>query len=189
MEVRKTSEKIMETLARWRILAGYIYAILFIILSCPRFSSLPFAIFLIAGGLLLRTWAAGTLVKGGELITAGPYSLIRHPLYIGSFFIGLGGSLLGGILWLLLFTTGFPLFYTPKILTEENHLRRRYGEKYETYRKKVHAFFPKTLSIEKDSFSWKKFFRNREYRVWGGVLFFFIIYFLKGKMLCSPEIF
>ncbi len=45
---------------------------------------------LVLGGLALRSWAAGTLHKRTELTTSGPYGLVRHPLYIGSFMMMVG---------------------------------------------------------------------------------------------------
>src|SRR4051812_28446814 len=45
---------------------------------------------LVLGGLMLRSWAAGTLHKRTELTMSGPYGLVRHPLYIGSFMMMVG---------------------------------------------------------------------------------------------------
>src|SRR5437660_9507500 len=36
---------------------------------------------LVFAGLLVRTWAAGTLRKQRELATTGAYAFVRHPLY------------------------------------------------------------------------------------------------------------
>src|SRR5262249_26973976 len=45
---------------------------------------------LVLGGLAIRSWAAGTLHKWAELTTVGPYSVIRHPLYVGSYLMMIG---------------------------------------------------------------------------------------------------
>jgi protein-S-isoprenylcysteine O-methyltransferase Ste14 len=47
-------------------------------------------IVLIIAGVLLRTWAAGTIHKGTGLTTTGPYGIIRNPLYVGSFLMMIG---------------------------------------------------------------------------------------------------
>jgi protein-S-isoprenylcysteine O-methyltransferase Ste14 len=46
----------------------------------------PFALL----GAALRAWAAGTIRKNRVLTVVGPYAHLRHPLYAGSFLIGLG---------------------------------------------------------------------------------------------------
>src|SRR5207244_985679 len=47
-----------------------------------------------AVGLAVRSWAASVIRKGKALATTGPYSLCRHPLYVGSFLIMLGVCIL-----------------------------------------------------------------------------------------------
>ena len=58
----------------------------------PTLSLLAWGAPLAVLGLLLRAWAAGTIVKERELTTTGPYSHLRHPLYLGSLFIGAVGD-------------------------------------------------------------------------------------------------
>src|SRR5262245_55982943 len=53
-----------------------------------------FGLGLVLGGLALRSWAAGTLHKRRILTTTGPYGLVRHPLYVGSFMMMIGFCLL-----------------------------------------------------------------------------------------------
>ena len=45
---------------------------------------------LVLFGLAFRTWASGTLQSATQLTTIGPYSLVRHPLYVGSFTMLIG---------------------------------------------------------------------------------------------------
>lgn len=51
------------------------------------------AVGLVLLGIGIRSWAAGTIRKNARLATSGPYSLCRHPLYLGSFLMILGFSL------------------------------------------------------------------------------------------------
>ena len=44
----------------------------------------------------------------GELNTSGAYSVVRHPLYVGNFFMWLGPALLTGNFW---FVISFCFFY------------------------------------------------------------------------------
>src|SRR5947207_6187061 len=69
--------------------------------------TLPLAasgVLLVFFGLLVRSWAAGTLRKQRELATTGPYAFVRHPLYFGSFLMMVGfGTLIHDpiTLWLV----------------------------------------------------------------------------------------
>ncbi|MGH8104132.1 MAG: methyltransferase family protein, partial [bacterium] len=64
--------------------------IVLIILARPDWMHLVWGAPLIVGGAALRIWAAGTIKKQQTLAQEGPYALMRHPLYFGSFLGGLG---------------------------------------------------------------------------------------------------
>jgi len=78
-----------------------------------------------------------------EPITAGPYTWVRHPLYLANFLLGLGIVLLAGWWPMVL---AYSIFFIPTHLaiaySEEEHLIDLYGEKYVRYRRLVPAFFP-----------------------------------------------
>ncbi len=173
---------IFQKIGRLRVIAGYIFVFVFFIFSKPDFSLLYLALPLIFFGIFLRTWSAGCITKKKELATRGPYSITRHPLYFGSFLIGFGFTILGGIKWTFLFLIGFFIFYIPKIIVEEDWLRNAYGEEYERYRKEVPLFFPRTFRFRKGGFRWERVKNNREYYLWLGALLFFGFYYLKGKL-------
>jgi len=174
---------IYQKMGRLRIIGGYVFGTIFFIFSKPNFSLLYIALPFIFAGIFLRAWAAGTIVKKSKLITIGPYSLVRHPLYLGSFLIGVGATILGGVEWVLGFVFGFFLFYLPRIIMEEDALKKIYGEEYERYKREVPGFFPKTFRFRKGGFRWEKFKRNREYNVWTGVSVFLILYYLKSLFM------
>jgi protein-S-isoprenylcysteine O-methyltransferase Ste14 len=96
-----------------------------------------------AGG---RAWAALYIAgrKDRELVTQGPYSLVRNPLYFFSFlgFVGVGlafESLLLGVLMGGIFAVG----HWPEVRREEERLAGLFGEAYEAYRRRVPAFLPR----------------------------------------------
>lgn len=101
-----------------------------------------------AGG---RIWASLYISgrKNRELVRHGPYSLVRHPLYLFSLlgFVGVGlafGSLLlAGILGLV-----FALFHAPTMTAEEEKLTGLFGDEYRAYRGEVPRFVPRALSVE-----------------------------------------
>lgn len=120
-------------------------------------------------GLLLRASAAGAIHKDRELATGGPYGHLRHPLYLGSFLLGLGLSLAGGRWWLpVIFVVLFFWLYRRTLLVEESDLLSRFGNDYEAYMREVPAFFPRIRAFPKrsdaPSFRFERFRRNREWQ-------------------------
>jgi len=104
---------------------------------------------LILAGVLGRLWC--TLYIGGrkerELQTTGPYSLVRHPLYVGSLLLGLGIVMLSqSPLVLLAGVVYFVAQYRATIRFEEAKLANIFGEQHAEYIKRVPCFIPK-LSV------------------------------------------
>jgi protein-S-isoprenylcysteine O-methyltransferase Ste14 len=86
------------------------------------------------------------VVKDHELITQGPYSLVRNPIYLGMFGMLLATGLAVGRLPVLLaaivvFLIGIEI----RIRTEENLLREAFGEKFDEYARRVPALIPRRL--------------------------------------------
>ena len=53
-------------------------------------------------GEAIQLWCFASLDKGRTLAFNGPYALVRNPMYLGRYFILLGGLMLLGNAWLLL---------------------------------------------------------------------------------------
>jgi protein-S-isoprenylcysteine O-methyltransferase Ste14 len=104
-------------------------------------------------GYLLMAWALITLGRnyqlGGsaprpedKMISDGPYSLIRHPMYTAALSIALGLALLIqswaviGVFFIYL------ALITPLIGMEENTLRKAYDEQYRVYQQKTRKLIP-----------------------------------------------
>lgn len=109
-----------------------------------RFISLVGLVLLIAamGG---RIWASAYVAgrKDRVLVTEGPYSVVRHPLYMFSFlgFIGVGlafESLTLAALFGLIFLVG----HWPAVVAEERRLVALFGDEYTAYRQEVPRFIP-----------------------------------------------
>jgi protein-S-isoprenylcysteine O-methyltransferase Ste14 len=79
-----------------------------------------------------------------NLNTNGLYSITRHPLYLGNFFIWTGVFIWVGDLWfLLLGYVFFFMLYIPIMNLENNFLEKKFGEKYSVWAKKTPMFIPK----------------------------------------------
>ena len=144
-------------------------------------------------GAALRGWAAGTIRKERELSTGGPYAHTRNPLYLGSFLVGLGVTVAGGLwVFVVLFGVFFALVYGGTIREEARKLGELFGERYADYAKSVPLFVPRVVpyraadapgaaSAGGPGFTLERWRRNREYEALLGVAAGFA--FLTVKMI------
>jgi protein-S-isoprenylcysteine O-methyltransferase Ste14 len=92
-----------------------------------------------------KQWAlVARVVHGHELITQGPYGIVRNPIYLGMFGLllatGLAVSRWEALLAaMVLFLIGNEL----RIRSEEKLLREAFGAKFDEYARAVPAFFPR----------------------------------------------
>lgn len=104
------------------------------------------------GGLLFAVWArrylgrnwssSVTIKQDHELITTGPYALVRHPIYTGILTGVLGTAIalsevrgfIGFVLVLLILW--------PKLRMEEKWMRSQFGETYADYARHTAALVP-----------------------------------------------
>lgn len=73
-----------------------------------------------------------------HLVTTGPFSFSRNPIYLANTMLMFGGGLVAGSLWFFLF--GFiAALITQKLAIEreERHLTERFGKRYLDYAKRV----------------------------------------------------
>lgn len=91
-----------------------------------------------------KQWSLGArVVAEHELITAGPYGLMRHPIYTGMFgmLLAVGLTLSRGAA-LLIGTVVFWLGTAIRIRSEEKLLRATFGKAYDAYAARVPALLP-----------------------------------------------
>ena len=105
-----------------------------------------------AGGLAFTVWArlhlgrnwSGivTIKQGHELVTTGPYSLVRHPIYTG-LLVAFVGSALARDEWrgVLAVAIAWAALWR-KLLLEERWMLEVFGEQYAEYRRRVPALIP-----------------------------------------------
>lgn len=127
-------------------------------------------------GLFIRGWAAGTIHKEKELTTTGPYAFTRNPLYVGSFFLGLGVTLAGGQWgWPVLFLVFYLGVYGKTMSGEAALLTELFGDRFRHYAANVPAFVPRLTpyrapGVEGGGFTFAQYKRNREWEAGLGAL-------------------
>ncbi len=103
--------------------------------------------------------------KASVLNTTGMYSIVRHPLYLGNFFIWLGVSMFPrSLIFSLSAILLFFLYYGLIIFAEERFLQDRFGREFSEWAKRTPQLFPrfKNWSRPELKFSWKMVLK-REY--------------------------
>ncbi len=106
----------------------------------------------LAAGILLDVWAMTTMTKArtnilphrgaDNLVTSGPFALMRNPIYVGNTIatLGLGLAMQNG--WLLIVT---PLaviaVHQMAVRREEIHLEARFGRAWSDYASQVKAWW------------------------------------------------
>ena len=103
---------------------------------------------LTAAGVTLAIAARVSLGSGwvrsatsSQLVTNGPYSLVRHPLYGGLLLAMLGSALGQSVLWvlpLLMYWRGF----VSSAQREEQLLLEQYSDRYRAYMQRTKMFVP-----------------------------------------------
>jgi len=99
-----------------------------------------------------RIWAS-LYIEGNKtknLITAGPFSIVRNPLYFFSLIMLLGFSLALKAIYLpLALFFIFVLFHLPTIANEEKKLQDIHGEKFTSYVKSTPRLIPNIFKYKK----------------------------------------
>jgi protein-S-isoprenylcysteine O-methyltransferase Ste14 len=183
---RRRINRLLVLLSRWRIEIAFALGIVALAIAQPTFASIEEFLPLTFAGLSLRLWARGHLTRRARLTQTGPYAWVRHPLYVGSFLLGLSFSLMGGAVFLpAIFTIVFAAMYVPKALREEAFLRARYGRQHTDYASRVGALVPRAPSLRRrradtstppdtsaiaGRFRWRRVLQHREERTWLGAL-------------------
>jgi protein-S-isoprenylcysteine O-methyltransferase Ste14 len=113
-----------------------------------------FGIAFMLSGQLLRACGRGYKSEnshnGLALIQAGPYTLVRNPMYLGILSIGLGIILVLFQWWVaVFFLIIFTLRYMSLIFKEEKKLSALFPTDYQLYLKKVPRIFPSASVIAK----------------------------------------
>ncbi|MBL4826038.1 MAG: lipid A Kdo2 1-phosphate O-methyltransferase [SAR324 cluster bacterium] len=120
------------------------------------------------------------------LNTTGWYSVVRHPLYLGNYLMGLGISLFPFVWWMpVIYTLSFALYYERIMIAEEDFLRGKFGEDFEKWSDVTPGFFPAFSKWDSPSleFSFKNILRREYSSLFALVLCFTILDFIGNYLV------
>ena len=149
-------------------------------LICLAISILGLVIRMVAVGYSAENTSGRNTNEGqiaDHINTTGPYSIVRHPLYLGNYFMWLGIACMTRNFWFIMaFTFVYWLYYERIMYAEEEFLRDKYGDRYINWAVGVPAFIPAFSQWKKSqlSFSWVKIIRQEK----AGILNLFIVFFV-----------
>lgn len=107
-------------------------------------SSTGLFLWIYAQEILARNWSANLKIqKAHALITAGPYRVMRHPIYSAMILWSLGVGLFTAHVLFAAFAAVVILWTPPRIAKEEKMLIDHFGAEYLAYMKTAGRYLPK----------------------------------------------
>ena len=131
-----------------------------LIFAHPTIISLLAGFCIVAAGEFLRFW--GVSIAGSEtrttgpvggtfLITRGPFSFVRNPLYLGNMMMYVGVGIMSNALfpWLALAALCYFFWqYSQIVSLEEEYLATAFGDEYQRYSRSVPRFMPTFIKFQ-----------------------------------------
>jgi protein-S-isoprenylcysteine O-methyltransferase Ste14 len=106
---------------------------------------------LFALGLALAIWARREIGRNWgtpmsqkdepELVTSGPYHLVRHPIYLGILAAGVGTALALSWLWIIAIALA-GVYFAYSATVEERYLTEQFPDAYPLYRRSTKMLVP-----------------------------------------------
>jgi len=150
-------------------------------------------VLLIMQGIFFRMAARGHKKRfsqqSKDLVTSGPYKIVRNPMYLGTYLIGAGCFVILWPWWFVpIYTIIFYRRFRIQIMSEEKLLKKMFGEVYDRYCLAVPRLFPdlfgKTRTKMRDIFPKQDLWTTKEKRAIVPVLIVvMLMQTLKEKMI------
>ncbi|OJV40463.1 MAG: hypothetical protein BGO29_10110 [Bacteroidales bacterium 36-12] len=121
-----------------------------------------------------------------EINTTGIYSTVRHPLYLGNFFMWAGSVILIANIWFfVVFVLVYWIYYERIMYAEEQFLRKKFGQPYIDWASKTPTFFPscKNKVKSKYHFSIKKILKKEKNGIFAIFVLLFIFHNIRYSIL------
>lgn len=148
-------------------------------------------VFIIIGALLrmsARGYKKHASMQSAALVTGGPYKLVRNPMYLGTFLVGVGFIFPLFPLWTIaIFSVVFYLRFIIEIKKEQKFLLASFGANYTEYCQRVPAFIPNLKSVLSVTFNevfpWRHLWTTKEkYGLYFWPLLNIVIWFLQQEI-------
>ncbi|MDR1944038.1 MAG: isoprenylcysteine carboxylmethyltransferase family protein [Synergistaceae bacterium] len=148
--------------------------------------------FLVGCATVGRLWCAQYIAgyKTDTLVTVGPYSICRNPLYFFSLIGGVGvGLCTESLILTAVIAVVFAVIYPITIGTEEQKLSHIFGEAYDNYVASTPRFLPDVSKFHEpaeyivNTRAYRREIADAVYFVWAVGLFEFIEIFVKSQLL------
>lgn len=144
-------------------------------------------------GFFIRAYTIGTTPKGTsgrntqnqlaeQLNTTGIYSLVRHPLYLGNYFMWMGIVIFSyNIYFVILVSLLYFLYYERIMFAEERFLEKQFGQQFFDWSSQLPAFIPSFMNYKKSKvpFSFISVLRREYSGVLATVLGFSYVFLLR----------
>lgn len=114
------------------------------------------ALALVFVAMSIRIWGSSYLsaptvwneeVYADELIVAGPFRFVRHPLYLANILLAVGFGAAAPLFGWIFIVVSDALFIAALIRFEDECLAARHGEAFQQYRSKVSALLPRIVPV------------------------------------------
>lgn len=127
--------KISPQIRVWMLTCG-------VLLYFPGMTFLLWARLTLGKYYFVSTGFGAQLFTDHQLITKGPYAIVRHPMYVGLAFAA-WGALLIYFTWTTVYFAIFAPLLAFRAYREEQALSAEFGEQWKEYCKHVPAFIPR----------------------------------------------
>lgn len=150
-------------------------------------------------GALVRFVTIGLIPRGtslqsrklqaSQLNTSGPYTVCRHPLYLGNYFITFGLLAIVHEPWAWLFGSLYVVVSQTLIARAEDALlAEKFGAQFEAWKNEVPAFLPRVwkLGEVRGAFAWKRALQREvnPFVAWGSGVTLLLLWeeFTQGRL-------
>ena len=153
-----SAAEIGEKLFEWRDYTPIPLIVLVICYCDPTVRTATLGTLLLVAGELIRIYSVafiGSVSRtrnitsaGSNVITSGPFGIVRNPLYVGNFLITFGLAVFSGVWWLIAIAVVlFSFQYFCIVKHEERLLIARFGREYEDFMLAVPAWIPARVPV------------------------------------------
>ena len=123
----------------WMLVVG-------LLLYFPGMGLLVWARLTLGKNYFVSTGFGAQLFKDHQLVTNGPYAIIRHPMYAGLILAAVG-ALLIYFTWTAVYFACFAPFTLVRARREETALSQQFGEQWWEYCRRVPALVPRLRKV------------------------------------------